>query len=216
VIYEFPGTDEPIRQGDIFHGLPYVEISLENLKVLSAEEDLREVAWSKLVEEGQNISAICGVRAVRAIVVTQDCDALRAPDITLCEVRPFREVERQSKETKSSSSWVRMITQHCKKNLKWFYLPPDEQIGFSEKMGVDFQATLRLDGDELRSNRHLRRGRLNNEADEHFRERLAEFFRRYPYDEWYPLSRDEFTEYRREYAEAEPRAWQKPNEPATP
>ena len=47
------------------------------------------------------------------------------------------------------------------------------------------------------------------EADEHFRERLAEFFRRYPYDEWYPLEKAEFAEYKKSYPETEPREWQK-------
>ncbi len=172
------------------------------------------VSWDAVVRGQRNIAALLGVRIVSAIVATQDCDALRAADITLCEIRPFREVERKSKETKADKSWADIITQQSKKNLKWFYLPPDGRIGFADRMGADFQATLRLVGDDLRQHRHLRRGRLNPEADEHFRERSAEFFRRYPYDEWYPLNRDEFNEYQKAYPDAEPRDWQRMAGPA--
>ena len=79
-----------------------------------------------------------------AIVGTQECDALRAPNITLFEVRPFRDVEGKSKDTKKPSSWVPIITQHARINQKWFYLPADERLGFGEKMGADFLTPIRV------------------------------------------------------------------------
>ena len=57
--------------------------------------------------------------------------------------------------------------------------------------------TLRVRRVELETLRDLRRGRLNFLADEHFRERIGEFFRRYPYDEWYALNREELGAVRR-------------------
>jgi len=143
-----------------------------------------------------------------AIVATQDCDALRSPDITLCEIREFREVERKSKETTAAKKWKDILTQHARINQKWFYLPPDDQIGFDKKMAVDFLVTIRVPREDLEEIRSLRRGRLNKMADEHFRERLTEFFRRYPYDEWYPLNKEEFAEYKKEYPDVVPFAWQ--------
>jgi len=56
--------------------------------------------------------------------------------------------------------------------------------------------------------RDLRRGRLNDMADEHFRERIADFFRRYPYDEWYALNQDELAVYQQEYPDTNPYPWQ--------
>ena len=56
--------------------------------------------------------------------------------------------------------------------------------------------------------RSLRHGRLNATAEEHFRERIGEFFRRYPYDEWYALDKEEMAEYRKEYSDAESFQWQ--------
>lgn len=54
-------------------------------------------------------------------------------------------------------------------------------------------------------------GRLNHVGTEHFRESLAQYFRRYPYDEWYPLSSEELREYQNDIApdHAEPFPWQR-------
>ena len=82
-------------------------------------------------------------------------------------------------------------------------------MGLPGKMAVDFPVTIRVPRQDLEALRHLRRGRLNPIADEHFREKISEFFRRYPYDEWYPLSASEFDEYTMEYPEARPFNWQK-------
>ena len=103
---------------------------------------------------------------------------------------------------------MKAITKQSRINLKWFYLPIDEEIGFKEKMAVDFQVTLRLQRQELENLRFLRRKRLNVIADEHFRERIAEFFRRYPYDEWYPLNKEEFASYAAEHSQEPPEPFQ--------
>ncbi len=151
---------------------------------------------------------IVPVRPVAAIVVTQDCDAARSRDVTLCEIRGFRDVERKSRDTTSPKKWKNLLTQHSRINQKWFYLPPDDRVGFTEKMGVDFLVTLRVPRAELEQLRDMRKGRLNTVADEHFRERIGEFFRRYPYDEWYPLDQDEMKAYLDEYPGTKPFPWQ--------
>jgi hypothetical protein len=61
---------------------------------------------------------------------------------------------------------------------------------------------------ELGDLRKLRKGRLNITAYEHFRERIAEFYRRYPYDEWYPLDKAEMETYKNEYPDATLFPWQ--------
>ncbi|MCU0978110.1 MAG: hypothetical protein MUF25_02965, partial [Pirellulaceae bacterium] len=111
-------------------------------------------------------------------------------------------------QTSTPKAWKNILTQHARVNQKWFYLPPDEQIGFLDKMAVDFMVTLRVPRTDLESLRELRKGRLNPVADEHFRERIAEFFRRYPYDECYPLNSDELEAYRAQYPETRPFPWQ--------
>jgi hypothetical protein len=208
MIYEFLNTSEPIRQGDIFVGLPRIDISLNNVLV-AGETGERIAKWAEIAQKNEPVNIIVPVRPVAAIVVTQDCDAIRSRDITLCEIRIFKDVERKSKDTTSPKSWKNLITQHARINQKWFYLPPDSGVGFSEKTAVDFMVTLRVPRAELEELRDLRKGRLNAIAYEHFRERIGEFFRRYPYDEWYPLDQDELKAYMDEYPETTPFPWQK-------
>ena len=207
MIYEYPDKGAPIRQGDIFVGLPRVDLSLE--KVLLANDDGERIAnWKNLADRTEAFSIIVPVRSVASIVATQDCDASHSRDITLCEIREFRDVERKSKNTSKAKAWKSILTQHARLNQKWFYLPPSDRIGFSEKMAVDFLVTLRVSRIDLETVVSLRRGRLNAAADEHFRERIGEFFRRYPYDEWYALNEEEMGEYQKEYPDAKPHEWQ--------
>jgi len=207
MIYEFPDAGAPIRQGDIFVGLPRIDMSLRRV-LLVDESGESETRWAEIAEKGTPVNIIVPVRPVAAIVATQDCDAVRGRDITLCEIRDFRDVERKSRDTSSPKKWKDIITQQARINQKWFYLPPDDKVGFTGKMAVDFMVTLRVARAELEELRGLRRGRLNVIADEHFRERIGEFFRRYAYDEWYPLDPDELKAYMGEYPETSPFPWQ--------
>ncbi|GAB6393641.1 MAG: hypothetical protein MdMp014T_3014 [Treponematales bacterium] len=207
MIYAPVGTAEPIRQGDIFFGVPRVDLSLDKMLVCDAQGEKR-FDWQELVRVNNTPDVILPVTIVNAIVITQDCDAARSPNLTLCEIRNFRNVEKKSEKTNSPKGWISILTQHARINQKWFYLPPDETIGFDDKMGVDFLLTLSLRRVDLERLRCLRRGRLNDVANEHFRERLGEFFRRYAYNEWYPLDTTEFTSYQKDYPDAEPYPWQ--------
>jgi hypothetical protein len=211
MIYNFPETSSPIGQGDIFFGVPILDLTDDELPTIDDEGNARALPWEAFASAGENVSAIVSVRPTIAIVGTQECDALRAPNITLFEVRPFRDVERMSKDTSKPSGWVKLLTQHARINQKWFYLPADERIGFNEKMGADFLTPIRVPRLALERLISFRKGRLNEVAKQHFRERLAEFFRRYAYDEWYPLTREELAEYQKNHPDVEPFPWQREN-----
>ncbi|MBL4702415.1 MAG: hypothetical protein JKX85_14290 [Phycisphaeraceae bacterium] len=195
MIYVYPDDSQPIRQGDIFLNLPRIDISLDCM--ITVEDDSSTfVPWEEIATPGMTTEIIAGVKSVAAIVITQDCDNLRNDDISLCEICKFEDVHTAIKEmTDRPAKWVNVLTEHARKNLNWFYLPPDKQVGFSEKKAVDFQVTMRLKRLEMERLISFRVGRLNNVADEHFRERLSEYFRRYPYDEWYPFDKDELEAY---------------------
>ncbi|MBV9925998.1 MAG: hypothetical protein JOZ96_13350 [Acidobacteria bacterium] len=208
MIYDFPETSSPIGQGDIFFGVPILDLTDEELPTVDDEGNAQALPWETFAATGKDVSAIITVRPTIAIVGTQECDALRAPNITLFEVRPFRDVERKSKDTSKPAKWVPIITQHARINQKWFYLPADERICFSDKMGADFLTPIRVPRLTLERLIAFRKGRLNEVAKQHFRERLAEFFRRYAYDEWYPLTREELSEYQKTHPDAEPFPWQ--------
>lgn len=208
MIYEYPDVSAPIRQGDIFVGLPRAELSLRRILIAAEDGTVSETTWREIARAERPIMAMMPLLPVAAIVANQDCDTMHGRDITLCEIRGFRDVEGKASKTSSAKSWKNIITQHARINLKWFYLPPDGRIGFADKMAVDFMVTLRVPRTDLEDLRDLRKGRLNEVADEHFRERIAEFFRRYPYDEWYPLDGDELRKYLDEYPDAVLFPWQ--------
>lgn len=212
MIYDLPELSSPISQGDIFIGVPILDLPDDELPVIDDQDIPHTLPWEAFASAGEKVTAVITVRPTIAIVGTQECDALRAPNITLFEVRPFRDVERKSKETSKPSKWVPIITQHARINQKWFYLPADERIGFSEKMAADFLTPIRIPRIALERLTGFRKGRLNEVARQHFRERLAEFFRRYAYDEWYPLTQEELAEYQKNYPDAEPFPWQHKNQ----
>jgi hypothetical protein len=73
------------------------------------------------------------------------------------------------------------------------------------------EAPLQQGEADLEAARAMRVARLVSPAIEHFRERLGEFYRRYPYDEWYPLNPDEFAAYRadkKDDPDIKPFSWQ--------
>jgi hypothetical protein len=210
MIYEFPAPDSPIRQGDIFQTVPRIDVNLSKLPVFSGDEPLSD-DWLRVSSSSNPVLALVAMRPVQAIVITQDCDTVRVDDIALCEIERFNVVEPLGKGAKYPAKTMSMITKHARLNLKWFYLPPDPGLGFSDKMAVDFHSVLRVSRTYLEQNlTQLRLARLNQVATEHFRERLSEYYRRYPYDEWYPLDKAEFEEYRRSKPEPiEPFPWQR-------
>lgn len=202
MIYSLPDPSDPIRQGDIFKDIPRADISLHKLVEIK-EDRFVETTWQRIIDAGVSSTTVAAqVKRVYAIIITQDCDALRSPDIALCEIGEFSSVLRV--DTPSDlRRWVSLITRQTHFNLKWFYLPPWDEIGFRERMAVDFQSIIRASRDDLEGLRgEFRVGRLNDVAIEHFRERVGEFFRRYAYNEWYPFNKQEFEEYKGKHPSA--------------
>lgn len=209
MIYEFPSSDQPIKQGDIFKSLPHVFLDPSKLIVFENDQPTIPHSWLEEMEK-QEISVLATVEPKYGIVVNQDCDTSRDTFIAFFEICPFSEVTKLT--TKPTPEWwAKNLTKAARENLKWFYLPSDERIGFSEKMAANFQTIIPVKTRFLVNNlAQLRIGRLNPEADEHFREHIAQYFRRYPYDEWYPLNKEEFEAYKKDPTRASsvPRPYQ--------
>ena len=86
------------------------------------------------------------------------------------------------------------------KNIHFWNLPAESAI----------HVVFHIFRDDLEKNvKELRRGRLNKIAFQHYRESIAQYFRRYPYDEWYPLNNEEFEEYNLNKGPVDPFEWQK-------
>lgn len=208
MIYDFPAEHEPIRQGDIFYPLPIPLLELGNLTIVSPEGDMQIAEWDNLEEE--DVQVRVPLEKAYGIVASQDCDTSRAPYVTFFEIGTFQDVSGLTLPPQERiNKWVKIITQESRKNAKWFYLPIDQRIGFCERMAVNFENVFHIQLSDLEQNiGRLRKGRLNKIAYEHYRESIAQYFRRYPYDEWYPLNKNEFVKYKEEYSDSEPMPWQ--------
>ena len=212
MIYDPVTIEAPIMQGDIFSSLPRVDISLKKVSVLDADLSVRKMLWTDVAGDRTDtpkmVRAILPLYPVDAIVITQSCDAVRADNVSLCEIISIEKVLKDSTGWKTKT-WVKNLTKQDTGNLRWFYLPPDSVAGFREKRAVDFRTVLQLPREELETFKRLRKGRLNKIAYEHFREKLAQFFRRYPYNPWYPLDKSEFQVYTEMQGDVEPYEWQR-------
>lgn len=197
--------------------MPKTEIALgkQHLPLVHEpqEEELghRELDWIQTAKTGsqQKLVVTISVKPVTGIVITQDCDAIHSDAIALCEIVPFNKLFGIDNNTKPTK-YVRIVPAQAMKNQKWFYLPPDPALmGFPERMAVDFRLVFAVP--RLMLEKHseiLRLGRLNDEvACPHFRERVSQFFRRYPLNEWYPFSSEEMDLYEADKGYSVERYW---------
>ncbi len=197
MIYETVKDDEPIKQGDIFYPLPLHLIDLNNISILNEKGENVIKNWEEIKEEEFVVSPVI-LKKTWGIVASQDCDNLRSPSITFFEIGKFSDISRLTQPS-NAKGWVKVITKHSRQNSGCFYLPADESIGFNERMAVNFEHVLQITRESLESKIcNLRKAKLNEVANEHFRECIAQFFRRYPYDEWYPLTKEEYDYYNQE------------------
>jgi len=107
MIYESVPDDEPIEQGDIFRSIPRTELSLAKMAIISSNEGAQETAWDELVQEGigEPITAVVGIQPVTAIVISQNCDAARGKDISLCAVESLDSFLDPAQRPKNADKW---------------------------------------------------------------------------------------------------------------
>lgn len=55
MIYEYPETSAPIRQGDIFLGLPRVDLSLQQMPVIAPGGQLIVRSWAEIATQEQPV-----------------------------------------------------------------------------------------------------------------------------------------------------------------
>jgi hypothetical protein len=194
MIYETVPPDRSICQGDIFRHVPRVDFSLASLPVVDGEQT-HEQSWRDM-EANAEVAAIMSVKSVAGIVITQDCDAQRSEYICLAQIDPFlAAIGQKDKTPKTPDRWQSLIVNQAKTNYRLFYLPVEATIAFNEAMVADFRIIVRVPRIDLENLKDQRVGTLNPTARAHFRESLSHYFRRYAYNEWYPLTKEQFEAY---------------------
>ena len=209
MIYEKVPPECPIRQGDIFVMLPQPILpDPKNITCISQEDgNIYATTWDSVAGQPKKLIAMPVVTSM-GIVATQNCDAFRKPLITFFKVDQYDSVSKEALNANVVKR-IKFLTQSSRLRLAWLYLPKDSSCGFDQKMAVSFLEPFQVHRSFLEPQISLyRKCRLTKVAYEHYRERIAQFYRRYPYNEWYPLDRDEFKAYKEEYPEAEAYSWQ--------
>ena len=205
MIYIIPSPTDPIRQGDIFLPLPRPLNRLAAIQI-HGKKGIEASTWMDCEKPTEGIQITCTVVPCWAIVSSQDCDCARGGDsITFLQI-----TNNPLKEEANAEKRVKTIVRADRLNEKGLYLPPDG-THFKSRMQVDFGSSFQINREDI-SNAlgSLRVLRLNEIALQHYREKLAQYYRRYAYDEWYALNKEEFNIYN-EYqgGEIPPFPWQK-------
>ena len=181
----------------LFKGIPRIDINLASLSLLEEGEQL-ETTWQDILADEalpQRVTAVLPVKPVLAIVITQNCDAVRSSVLSLCEIGDYLMEGEKATPPKNPKGWQSKIVKGMIEQPKFFYLPVEPSVGIADRKAVDFRSVLRVLRTDLEGMRDHRLGRLVQVANEHFRETLAQFFRRYPVNAWYPLTKEEFQAY---------------------
>lgn len=211
MIYEVVSPGSPLRQGDLLYPVPMLEPPKLDCLLEAKEGMFSPFSWTATPEPK---AIVVPVVPTWAIVCSQDCDASRAPVISCFHVGTFLEVTRmQLPET--AKKRVSLITKKSREEGKWFYLPSAPSLMISEPMAVNFGRVFQLHRATLSAELDsLRKIRLNETAYQHFRESVAQYFRRYPYDEWYSLTQEELQAYEKDKGSVPHYQWQ-PNDEET-
>lgn len=201
MIYDEVKSDRQIRQGDIFRRIPKLEsMPLSKLSIKEEDGTDSETSWDKIVSSNKEVTmTLLPLQITDGIVITQDCDAERSKFICLAEIKTLAEVANFDPKNQLLENLVNNLTRKFKETVKFFYLPPGGLLNYSERMAADFRSLIILPREDLQNFIAYRSGALNEVASEHFRETIAQYFRRYPYNEWYLLSKDEVDAYEKKH-----------------
>ncbi len=187
MIYKNVSVNKPIRQGDIFHNLSLVRFDLEDLLTFQDDNSIISKTWESI--ESNEVQILANLEKTYAIVLSQDCDCLRSPYLSLIVIKPL------NKNIQTQKNWMEFIIDLNKRRPSKMYLPPDNKFNIPIRMQIDFSHIFPIERKSLEALRKLRLVRLNKEAMEHFREKAAYYFHRYGYDEFYPLNKFEMDSY---------------------
>ena len=187
MIYDAVKPQEDIRQGDIFLNIPFVEFNLEQLNII-INNKVEEKSWKDISNEEVNV--IANLNSTNGIIISQDCDCLREPDITLAIVSKW------NKDYQSAKKWMLKIIGLNRSESK-IYLPIDTDFKIQVRSHIEFSSIFSLPRKNLYSLRDSRVCRLNSEALEHFKQKIGYYFSRYAFYEHYPLNKEEMDEYKK-------------------
>lgn len=187
--YRVPAAREPLAQGDIFDGVPIIGATLSPAFQF-LETDTPGIFSAKniaLVEIAEGMLLAEEIRLTRAIVISQSCDAGRAPRVLLAPIQSH------SSKAKGASLWSEV--QNLATSLrepKTLYLPGNSVLKF-ERSTAEFGSAFSVPRAVLENLAHAgrRKASLGRIATEYLQHRLAVMLSRVAQDDYaWPSAED--------------------------
>ncbi|MCD6556427.1 MAG: hypothetical protein J7K64_04465 [Bacteroidales bacterium] len=196
VFYYSKNKSISLGQGDIFSYLPFFNINSSIVDVIfpgDEEPVYKETDLAEYVPSDSGVlkNVVTDVILKPGIVITQNCDVLRSDYISFCEIGRFDDIETSLNEKTSELNKLLFLTKKYAHQEKYFYLQDDDRF-FSDRMAVDFSRIYQIKRTLLEKMINKRIASLGKIPLEHFRVKISNYFKRFAYDGWYMLNKDEF------------------------
>ncbi len=178
--YRRPKLDTAISQGDVFDGVPLIGVTIDLLRAIPDGAGFRaeRIEPDKLSDE---MILFEQVGLTRAIVISQSCDAERAPQLMLAPVTPFELNEKTvDKKWKKISQAATSLSE-----TKYVYLPGNPHLGLARSranFGEAFTVPRSLLEELARRGKRI--GGLGEKAVAYFQFRLAVMLTRVAQDDY--------------------------------
>lgn len=215
--YEKIPSSELLEQGDIFEDLPFLNITEPVINEVIPEGSgikYKEIKLKDYVSGKKKKNIVIPAKIGPGILISQNCDSSRDEFVSFCAIRPYAQLEKNFSPNNENKQ-VKFLTKDYAHKAKYFYLPANLKNGFEDRMAVDFSSIHQIKTSLLQELIIKRKCRLSGLALDHFRVKLAHYFRRFAYNPWYVLNAKEFQTYidsitdSDEKALIEPYAWNK-------
>lgn len=204
--YKSISLSDALEQGDIFDRLPIFNLDSEILTQMIVKEstpgnydfDSKEIDLKDYVpDETEKIeNVISSVLWRPGIIITQNCDVVREDYLSFCEIRKLEDVDKQyAGLTKLDRKVEFLAKKEYKHQYKYFYLLQNQSIFNDNKMVVDFSRIYQVKREIIENLKNKRMIGLSSTPLEHLKIKLSNYFKRFAYDGWYVLNKEEYSVY---------------------
>ncbi len=192
-------NEDRIEQGDIFLFLPILSIDsnlVNTINPVNGDFSYKEVDLNNYTPSDDNIlkNIVVNMELKPGIVITQNCDVLRSDYVSFCEIKKLIDIEKDLQKMTSEKRKLNYYTENYSHKEKYFYLPEEDDV-FEEKMAIDFSRIYQIKRETLENMLNKRVRSLGEIPLEHLKVKVGNYFKRFAYDKWYLLKKEEFNSY---------------------
>lgn len=203
--YNIPSDIDKIDQGDIFISIPVIRLETNSIEQIieteSGDIQFKNMPLSTYIpdESKKTNLVVSSIEWKTGIIITQSCDASRDEYLTFCEIKKIEDVDKVYANDIANGEIKRKVKFLAKKEYvhqhKYFYLLQDPAFFDGEKMVIDFKTIFQVKKDIIENLQNKRIAKLSEIPLEHLRVKLANYFKRFAYDSWYILNKNEYDVY---------------------